>query len=184
MQRRTFLSRLSLAALAATLPVSLLTACSESIQTILNTILNALAAIIGVADPNAPWYQSLINAIAALKQAEASWQAGGAVTVIDDALNTISDILASIPLTAQYSPLIAILVAAIETVLALIPQPIAVAPQGGKGIIIYQVNSRTANPYKGMVTLNHPGLFQTRSGAVRAQWNAKADAIGLPQAKI
>jgi hypothetical protein len=88
----------------------------------INVVLQQAAAVLAVAEPNAPWVAELKNAIAALMTAEQQWQNGGTVQVVIDVLNTIVAITAVIPITAVYSPLIDILVAGIEAVLAALPQ--------------------------------------------------------------
>src|ERR1700683_3502283 len=83
---------------AATLPV---TGCSSAtVVNEVNTILTEATNVLVVADPGAPWIASLQAGIASLKTAEASWQGGGAVQDVIDALNTIEAITAVIPLTA------------------------------------------------------------------------------------
>ena len=180
MQRRDFLKNsVTAAAIVAVAPSSLLVeGCNKvNVKALLNTVLASAEAIIQVAQPNAPWIQPLESAILALQQAEQQWSAGGTVQVVISALNTIQAVLAVIPVTAAYSPLIAVLVAGIEAVLtALVPAP---APTPAT------VNA-AHNPYLSThrVTLKKPGVFQTYQGAYRAQWNAKATELGLVKAKI
>lgn len=179
MQRREFLKRTAgIGALVAVAPSALLVeGCSVNVKALLNTVINSAEAIIKVAAPNAPWLQPLESAITALQQAEQQWSAGGAVQIVISALNTVQAVLAVIPVTAVYSPLIAVLVAGIEAVLAaLVPQP---APT--------PVTLNAArNPYltTNKVALAKPHTFQTYQGAYRSQWNATAVKIGLAQAKI
>jgi hypothetical protein len=157
-----------------TFPAVSIAGCSTQaeITNAINVILNSAEAVIKVAEPNAPWLGPLASAIAALQQAESTWTAGGAITLIDDALNTLSAVLAVIPVTAVYAPLIAILVAGIEACLALIP----VSLKSGKTAV--------GNPYRGRVELNNPHWFQTRAGAYKAQWNSQATVLSLPAARI
>lgn len=126
MQRRDFVKRVTAigVVLIASPAALVMEGCTVNVTALLNTVLDAGEAIIKVAEPNAPWLQSFESALAALEQAEAQWSAGGAVQIVISALNTIEAVLAVIPVTAVYSPLIAVLVAGIEAVLtALFPQP-------------------------------------------------------------
>jgi hypothetical protein len=94
---------------------------SEVINEI-NVVLKEAAAVLAVAEPGASWLEPLQNAIGALMAAEQQWQTGSTVQLVIDALNTIVAITAVIPLTEVYSPLIDVLVAGIEAVLAALPQ--------------------------------------------------------------
>lgn len=176
MNRRSFLRTFGLFAfLFLILPTSwLMSGCTgDTIKGVLNVVLNSAKALLGLIAPNSSLYADFSAAIAKLEADEAQWSAGGAIALIEDGLTAVQDVLAVIPQTAIYSPLIAILVAGIEAVLALIPQPTAVTPA-----------ARVSNPYLGQATLTPPHLFQTRAGAFREQWGKKAVEIGFPQAKI
>jgi len=179
MQRREFLRKsATVGAVVVVAPSALmLEGCSVNVKALLNTVLDSANAIIKVAAPDAPWLQSLENAVAALQQAEQQWSAGGAVQIIISALNTVQGVLSVIPITAAYSPLIAVLVAGIEAVLvALVPQQ---APTPAT------VNA-ARNPYltTHRVHLKKPHMLQTHQGAYRSQWNATASELGLVKAKI
>ncbi len=177
MKRRELLKLGTAAGVATfvTFPAVSIAGCSTTaeITNAINVILSSAEAVIKVAAPNAPWLGSLASAIAALQQAESTWTAGGAITLIDDALNTLSAVLAVIPVTAVYAPLIAILVAGIEACLALIPVSAKLAAKPAP-----------ASPYHGMTALNKPHWLQTRTGAYRNQWNQQALALSLPAARI
>jgi hypothetical protein len=161
--------------------ISLAGCSAAQIENSVNTVLSSAEAIIKVADPAAPWLGSLASSIAALQQAEAQWKAGGPVAIIDSALNTVAAVLAVIPVTAVYAPLIGILVAGIEECLALIPQPTQAAQAAA---LTAHAMVASANPYHGRVALNKPHVFQSATGAYKAQWNATATALNLAQAKI
>jgi len=108
--------------IATSIPVVTVTGCSgSSVLAEINIVLNEADNVIAAADPSAPWLQQLKNAVVALEGAETNWQNGGTVALVDDALNTIVVITGAIPLTAVYSPLIDVLVAGIEAVLAALP---------------------------------------------------------------
>ncbi len=174
MERREFLRKsvVASAVLVVTPSALLMEGCSVDVKALLNTVINAAEAVLKVAQPNAPWLQPLENAILALQQAEQSWTGGSPVQVIISALNTVEAVLAVIPVTAVYSPLIAILVAGIEAVLAaVVPSPVAVTA----------VN----NPYRGKAKLKGRSMVHpTHQGAFKAQWNETAVSVGCPYMKI
>lgn len=130
--RRQFGKGLSITIFAAATPgVFVLEGCTLSmaeIENLINVALNAANAVLKVAEPGAPWVADFSAAIAALQQAEASWKAGGAVAIVEAALNTLAAVTAVIPITAIYSPLIDILVAGIDAVLNALPVTMAVPP--------------------------------------------------------
>jgi hypothetical protein len=152
------------------------TGCSES-QVVgeINTVLTQATNVLAVVDPsNTALIADLQNGIAALKAAEASWQSGSGVQIVINALNTIEDITAVIPLTAEFSPLIDVLVAGIEVALnALWPSStLTAAVTGTSPAIAMKAHTlQHVNPHKGRVTLSHPS-----AKAFKAQWNAVAKA--------
>ena len=144
-------------------------------KALINVLINSVNSILKVAT-GAPWAGDLAAALTALQTAEQSWTAGGAVTVIDDALNTLTAVLAVIPLTAIYSPLVDIVVSGIEAVLAVLP----VASVSTKLRV-----ALASNPHHGRVVLNKTTwLHHTPQGAYKAQWNGICKQIGLPQAEM
>lgn len=176
MTRRQFgKSSLALAATASLAPALLVTGCAEA-KAILNDVLESAQALLAL-DPNATWATELSSAITALQQAETSWQSGGAVVVVEDALNTLEAVLAVIPLTAAYSPLVDILVAGIEAVLnVLFPQPSSSAAAQAK----YRALS---DPHRGRVTVP-PGTERSQRIWYVNAWNAEAKTLGMSQAEI
>lgn len=173
MNRRLFLvNTTKLSLLLAAAPAILATGCTESIKDLLNTVIDATEGLLKVIEPNASWFATLQSALTALTAAETSWMNGGGVQIIETALNTVQQILATIPVTAAYAPLIAILVAGIEALLEkLYP--------GGKAPV-----ALASSPYRGRVALKKPHILQSNASAFRSQWNAAAVANGLPAAKI
>lgn len=145
------------------MPASLsLEGCSAAeIENAINVVLQSGQAVLKVIDPAASWFSSLSNAIAALQQAESTWQAGGVVTIVVDALNTIETVLAVIPFFEPYAILIEVLVAGVEACLALLPSSAKSTKMRA-----------TANPYRGVITLRKPHFLQTTAGAYKEQWNA------------
>jgi hypothetical protein len=179
MHRREFLGKSAGAtALAVAAGLGIVTVplegCAFNITDAINTVLNSALAIIKVAEPGAPWLTPLANAIQALQQAETKWQAGGASTLVIDALNTIEAVLAVIPATAVYSPLIDILIAGIEAVMAAFGN--------------HSVSTRATvinSPHYRAATLTGPSfLHPTWTGAYKFQWNSKAKGIGLSAAEL
>jgi hypothetical protein len=173
MNRRKFIVS---AAVVASLPVSTLgmTGCSVNAKDLLNAAIDSALAIVKVADTAAPWLPDLQSAITAVQNAEAAWQSGSASTIVVDALNTLEAVLAVIPATAAFSPLIAILVAGIEAVMSAFN--VTLTP--------VQAAKVARNPYKGATNLNKPHFLQTYQGAYKSQWNNEAKSIGLTTADI
>jgi len=157
--------------LVGTMPVMATQGCSGSqIINEINVVLNEAESVLAVADPGAPWVTPLDNAIKALQSAETAWQTGSAVAIVDDALNTLSAVLAVIPLTAVYSPLIDVLVAGIEAVLAALPISTSLKAR----VMVMQ------NPHANRYTLVRH-WYRTPAGNLKANWNSVAKAHGLPQ---
>jgi len=121
--RRAFGKQTAVLVAAGALGPSLvLDGCSSTVINEINIVLKEAAAVLAVAEPGASWLEPLQNAIGALMTAEQEWQSGNTVQLVIDALNTIVAVTAAIPLTEVYSPLIDVLVAGIEMVLAALPQ--------------------------------------------------------------
>jgi len=180
MNRRSFVRNAAgAAALLSVAPSVLLTGCTVDITGLINDVITAGERILRVAEPNAPWLGQLIAALNALTGAELTWKSGGAVQVIEEALATVQDVLAVIPLTAQYSGLIDVLVAGIDAVLE------AFSAQKKPGVAAsptMMAHAAVQNPHRGRVALRKPGLLQSHSQAFRAQFKSTAQAAGLPQA--
>ncbi len=149
--------------------------CAQA-KAILNDVIDSAQALLAL-DPNAPWAQDLSKAIAALQAAESSWSSGGAVVIVEDALNTLEAVLAGISLKATYSPLVDILVAGIEAVLnVLFPQPASSPAAKAR-------HASLADVHRGRVTVP-AGSARAEQTWYRNTWNAKAAALGVPQAQI
>jgi hypothetical protein len=139
----------------------------------INTVLTEATNILTVADPTAPWAGQLKAAVAALKTAEAGWVGGGAVADVDAALNTIEAIVAVVPVTAAYAPLVDVLVAGVEAILAALPAPTAASVSLAKA----------SNPHLGRVVIKHR-LFHSRTKEFKDAWNAAVEKQGLKGALI
>ena len=156
------------AVMLVTLPFATTGCTSSQVVSEVNTVLTEASNVLVVAEPNAPWVPQLQAAITALKTSEASWTSGGAVQDVINALNTVEAITAVIPMTAAYSPLIDVLVAGVEAVLAALPPSTSTAAVKA----VY-------NPHVGQVKLSGKS-----AKAFTAQWNATAAAHGLVGATI
>jgi len=151
---------------------ALLEGCTSS-QVIgeINTILQQAAAVLAVVEPNAPWVTAFKNAVAALMTAEQQWQTGSTVQLVIDALNTLVAITAVIPITAPYSPLIDILVAGIEAVLAALP------PSSNSAGI---KSTAGGNPHVGAYKFPQHWYRKTPNAAeFKSCWNQTVQAHGL-----
>jgi len=183
MNRRSFMQRLASATaliMAAGAATVTLEGCTVDIKSAIDTVLNSALAILKVAEPNAAWAGELANAIAKLQQAETTWAAGGAAAIVVDALNTVEAVIAVIPITAPYAPLVDILVAGIEAVMSAFGL-VATAYAGGLAKRKTVVNSA----HFGRAHLNGPSFTHPSwQGAYKAQWNAKAKELNLPAAEI
>lgn len=167
MDRRNFIKFGTGAATAALVaPSFLFEGCvSTGIVNLINNILDAASKILNVVEPGATWVTAFTSAVQALKTVEATWENGGAVTIVDDALNTLLVIANAIPYTAPYADLIAVLVAGIEMVLAALPVSTTASLKSNATV--------TQSPYFGKVHI-HPGFLQTRAGAFKKSWNGVA----------
>lgn len=169
MDRRSFIKVTTVGGLALTVSPALLLeegCVSTGIVNLINDVLLAAANVLNVVEPGASWVGQFQAAIQALKTAEATWETGGAVTLVDDALNTILAIANVIPIAAPYAPLIAVLVAGIEMVLAALPIPTTTS-------LLKSKQTLNQSPYFGKIVIK-PGFLQTRAGAFKKEWNATA----------
>lgn len=154
-----------LAVLCLSMVVLPIQGCTDSqVVSEINTVLTEATNVLVVVSPNAPWVSQMQAAVTALKTAEASWQSGGAVQNVIDALNTLEAITAVIPLTATYSPLIDVLVAGIEAVLVALPTSTKVS-----------VRAVTPNPHFGRVLIKHR-FAHSQTKEFKDAWNAAAKA--------
>ena len=182
MNRRNFLKISSTGAAVAVLtPMAVLeTGCAFSVSGTLNVIIEAVGGILSYVGGSLPWVADLQAALTALQAAEAAWKSGSPAAIVIDALNTVEAVLAVIPLTAVYSPLIDIIVSGIEAVISYFaPTAQAMHALGAK--------TRTGaehNPHLGRIPLKQPHALQSREGAARQQYNDAAIGLGLPQLKI
>lgn len=177
MNRRHFLKLSGTGAAALALPMSLLeTGCAFSVKGVINVIENAAQSILAHFGSGSPWASELSAAIAALQQAEATWKTGGTAAIVIDALNTIEAVLAVIPLTAVYSPLIDLIISGVESIISYFA-PTSMTFSRPRA-------SAQKNVHLNRIPLDHPHAFQTYQGAFKEQFNKIADAIGLPQAAI
>ena len=169
--RRTFISgALALSSLT-------LTGCNtQTIVNDVNAVLDAAVSVIAVADPTASWLSNLKDSVVALKTAEGTWQSGGAAIIVIDALDTVAAICSVIPITAPYAPLVAVLVAGIDSVISLFGPTLATTPTTSSNI--HALLSAPDNPYRSTnrVTLDH-SPFRSSTGNFRHTFNATAKQL-------
>lgn len=162
-RREAIKTGLKAGALAATLTGTIamtgtMTGCtSATIEGEVNVILQGLSNVLAAAGQTA-WSEALAKAEQALATAEATWKAGGAVQILIDALNAVEAVTAVIPVVDAYSPLIDVIVTAIESVLALLPASTKA------------MAARKANLHAG----SYRNFTSARQGA--KQWNVVVEA--------
>lgn len=178
--RRTFLKLSGTGTAVAVLaPMTVLeTGCAFSVSGTLSVIISAVQGILSYVAASEPWAATVGTALAALQQAEATWKSGGAADIVVDALNSLEAVLAVIPLTAVYSPLIDIIVSGIEAVIGYFEPKVAAFK-----FSVARVTKQT-NAHVGRIPLKAPGFLQSREGAAKQQYNDAAVGLGLPQLKI
>jgi hypothetical protein len=155
--------------------------CSFNVTNAINAVLNSLLAILKVAESNATWLNTFKDAVTAFEQAETQWKNGSSSAIVTDALNTVEAVLAVIPATAVFSPLIDIVVAAIEAVISAFgssAQLLSTAQIDKRKVCVNSVHYK-ATALKGP-NLLHP----TWTGAYKAQWNSECARLNLLTAKI
>ena len=168
MNRRSLLKSLTALSAVAILPIA---GCAFSVKGVLNVVISAVQGLLRVI-PQSALTVNLANALAALEQAEATWETGGAAAIIIDALNTLEAVVAVIPFVAVYSPLIDVLVAGIEAIINYFNPP-SVALKVARN-----------DPHRGRVQLIAPHFLQSHQAAFAAQWDTAAESAGLVAAKI
>lgn len=167
-------------AAAVTLPASLLeTGCAFSVEGTISTIISALGGILTYVGSSQPWAAAVQAALTALETQVAAWKAGGAAQYLIDALNAVAAVLAVIPLTAIYSPLIDLIVSGIEAIVNYFAPPTA-----GAGPMSMAKSPNATNPHRNRVPLKTPGMWQSPLSSFKQQYNDAAVGIGLPQLKI
>jgi hypothetical protein len=190
LDRRKFMSALAaigvvgrFAGIIALSPVAfMMTACSFSVSGVLNVIIGAVQGILTIAG-DAPWATELSAALATLQQQIAAWKTGSPAAIVIDALNTIEAIAAVIPFTAVFSPLIDLLVSAIESVIDYFTSQPANAIAAIR--FTHARSTRQTNAHIGRVACAVPDkTHPTYEGALKAQWNALASSLQLPKAAI
>jgi hypothetical protein len=175
MNRRNFITRsttaLALLTMAATFP---LTACAFSVTGMLSTIISALTGVLNYVAADATWLPAVQQVLAKLQTELAAWQSGtGVIATLEQVLNDALPILALIPLTAVYAPLIGLVVAGIESIINHFGTASAKRA-------MYAAN----NPYQGMVKLKEPHFGQSWQGAFKSQFDDTAKGLGLTKAVI
>lgn len=159
----------------ATVAVAPLTGCTVSQAQVVadghavSTALLSVAKIEAVTNPQAA--ENLTTASNALLAATSNWKPGSAVADINAAANAVEIVLAAIPQTAVFAPLVAIAVAALDVLIA---------------------NTNSANPsvsavanvYRGKAHIHHR-FGRSKEGDFKAAWNAAVKANpALASAKL
>jgi hypothetical protein len=167
---------LGVGATAVVMPMAGCSVSPAQIESSINVALQSAEAVLASAEPGASWVNPFKAAVTALQNAEASWKGGGAIPIVESALNTLASVSAVIPFTAPYAPLVAILVAGIDAVLSSLP----VTATAGATLA-----APMTTPYRGKAKLNGRSMLHpTHEGAYKAQWNAVAKANPLLTAAI
>ena len=138
-----------------------------------NAVATALLSIAALEQPlNPTLAQQLTTAAGALKQATANWTTGSPTADINSAAVAVEAVLAIIPVTAGFAPLVAVAVAALDVVLANLPHQTPVSMEAVEN---------TSNPYHTPAHkyhLSRSPLHPTWNGAFKHAWNSKAKALG------
>lgn len=176
MNRRMFLKMSSGAAVAVVILPT--TGCAFSVVDTLDTIIEAVSGILSYVGSSEPWAVTLQNALTKLEQVAATWTTGSDAAILIDALNAVEAVLAVIPLTAVYSPLIDLVVAGVEAIINYFAK--------NTPAVALKVAARNTrhNPRIGRVTIMAPHAFQTPVGAFKQQYNDAAIGCGCPQLKL
>ena len=139
------------------------TGCSPSqVENQINVLSQQITGLLAVAEPGKAWVVDLQKELPLLAQTEASWKAGGSVQDVINVLNEIELIVAVVPSTAVYSPLIDLIVTGADMVLAkFLPTITPATPV-------------TSSAKMGAMMVNvHRGRVQIRSASdSRSKWAA------------
>jgi hypothetical protein len=92
-----------------------------------------------------------------------NWKPGGAIAVIEQAVNAFVSAMNLVPVLAEYQPLVALIVATVEGLIALIA-PGSTPPPPATGVTR---NGRRGITYKGVTFPNPP----TTASSFRSSWN-------------
>lgn len=125
----------------------------------LGIALNAVANL--TANPNTA--ASLHTAANDIVAATANWQTGSSTAIINSIAQATEVVLGSIPTTEFIAPLVAIAVAALDSLIANVPPPPAQVSAG---------RSYAMNPYRGKAHIHHM-LLRSPEGDLKAAWNGE-----------
>ena len=113
------------AALLLTLTIAACT--SQSTLSSLVTILGNSTASIATIEGNTSLAAQIKSDTTAASAAVLAWKSGTSAAMAIEALNIVEDDLNLIPATGPYVPLIDLAIGTVESILALLPQPVATA---------------------------------------------------------
>jgi hypothetical protein len=153
MNRRSFLKSAT-----AALCIILIGCPAQSTIADLTSILGTSAASIASIEGNPQLAQKLQTDTAAAVVAVTNWKSGTPAQDVIEALNIVEDDLNLFPVTGAYGPLIDLAIGTVESILALLPQPVAAA------------NVAVAHATHRQVTLTQPA--PKTKAAFKSQWNA------------
>jgi len=171
MNHRNPLAGIALSALmlTASLPMTGCTVTDAQIRADANAVATAMENIAVVLKNDNPEYaDKLAMAGASLRAAAANYKTGSSEALLNTAASIAEITLSQIPQTSEYAPLVAIAVAAVEVLLANLPQSNAV-----KAMAV----PRQPNPYHGQAIIKHRAL-RSPEGDFKAAWNEAALRIG------
>lgn len=147
-------------AVSAILCIALIGCPSSSTIAALVSILGSSAASIASLEGNTSLAQKLNTDTAAAVVAVTNWKSGTPAQDVIEALNLVEDDLNLFPQIGAYGPLIDLAIGTVESILLLLPQPVATA------------NTIKPHATHRAVRLNQPA--PKSASAYKAQWNALA----------
>lgn len=138
-------------------------------------IATALTNIANVYSVTAPAAAAQLKTYAAdILSVTANWNSSTGIALFNSAANGAEIILAGIPQTKDFAPLIPIAVAAIDILVANL-NPAATAPATLQAHVLA---APQGNPYRGRATIKHR-MLRSPEGDFKATWNETAKANGL-----
>jgi len=152
---------------------------TTQVVTDINEVLVGVSSVLTAVDPNAAWVPQVTAAVAALEKSEAGWQAGTTTSIVlVNSLTSLEAVLAVIPETAAYSPLIDVAIAGIEAVLPLLP--VSVASNRVSLTSNPVAVQRLENASKIRVKI-HPRFYESSAvPSFKRVWNKTVSANNLP----
>lgn len=155
---------MALGTFTASVPLTGCTYSTAQVQADANAVATACHQIANVLMASDPSLADKINmAATALSSAAANWNVGTVTDAINTAANMVEIALAAIPITAPYAALVGIAVAALDVLLANLPQ---------NAVKAMALPQERANPYRNRVKIQHR-ILRGPAADLRAAWNAE-----------